>query len=361
MRRSQAVFGSLALPWLILLFLAAAVAIWLAGIKLSDTTDVLSERLGLGQALGGLILLAIATNLPEIAITFTAAVSHNLGLAIGNILGGIAIQTVVLALLDGFGVRASPLTYRAASLVLVIEGAAVIAMLVVVVMGTRLSPDVIWLHVTPPGIALLALWLTSLWLVNRARHGLPWHEAGNPPGGQKEPRGMARVRKNARMRERGRSTAWVAGAFSVAALVTLGGGVVLEESSYGIADHLGLSGVLFGATFLAAATALPEISTGLASLRLGDYQLAVSDIFGGNAFLPVLFLVATLISGDAVLPKAADSDVYLTALGGLLTVFYICGLLFRPQRQWLRLGPDSILVVVAYALGIVGLVWVTHG
>ena len=354
-------FGSLSLPWLILLFLAAAVAIWLAGIKNSDTTDVLSERLGLGQALGGLILLAIATNLPEIAITFTAAVSHNLGLAIGNILGGIAIQTVVLALLDGFGVRASPLTYRAASLVLVIEGAAVIAMLVVVVMGTRLSPDVIWLHVTPPGIALLALWLTSLWLVNRARHGLPWHEAGNPPGGQKEPRGMARVRKNDRMRERGRSTAWVAGTFSVAALVTLGGGVVLEESSNGIADHLGLSGVLFGATFLAAATALPEISTGLASLRLGDYQLAVSDIFGGNAFLPVLFLVATLVSGDAVLPKAADSDVYLTALGGLLTVFYICGLLFRPQRQWLRLGPDSILVVVAYALGIVGLVWVTHG
>jgi len=106
MQRSQAVFGSLGLPWLILLFLAAAGAIWLAGIKLSDTTDVLSSRLGLGQALAGLILLAIATNLPEIAITFTAALSHNIGIAIGNILGGIAIQTVVLAVLDGFGVRA---------------------------------------------------------------------------------------------------------------------------------------------------------------------------------------------------------------------------------------------------------------
>jgi cation:H+ antiporter len=355
------VFGSLALPWLILLFLAAAGAIWLAGIKLSDTTDVLSSRLGLGEALGGLILLAIATNLPEIAITFTAAVSHNIGLAIGNILGGIAIQTVVLAALDGFGVRASPLTYRAASLVLVIEGSAVIAMLVVVVMGTRLSPDVIWLHITPPGVALLALWLTSLWLVNRARKGLPWHEAGNPPDGQPEPRGMAHVRKDDKMREQGRSTAWVVSVFSIAALITLGSGVVLEESSSGIADHFGLSGVLFGATFLAAATALPEVSTGLASLKLGDYQLAVSDIFGGNAFLPVLFLLATLVSGSAVLPAAQDSDVYLTALGGLLTVFYICGLLFRPQRQWLRLGPDSILVVATYAIGIVGLAFVTHG
>ena len=31
---------------------------WVAGVKLSDTTDVLSSRLGLGQALGGLLLLA---------------------------------------------------------------------------------------------------------------------------------------------------------------------------------------------------------------------------------------------------------------------------------------------------------------
>ena len=59
---------------------------WVAGVKLSDTTDVLSTRLGLGQALGGLIMLAIATNLPEIAITASAALAHNLGIAIGNIL-----------------------------------------------------------------------------------------------------------------------------------------------------------------------------------------------------------------------------------------------------------------------------------
>jgi cation:H+ antiporter len=346
-------FGGLGLIPLVLVFGGAAVAVWVAGIELSNTTDVLSTRLHLGEALGGLILLAFATNLPEIAITFTAALSHNLGIAIGNILGGIAIQTVVLVLLDGVGVPRAPLTYRAASLVLMLEAALVVALLVIVIMGTRLSSSVIYARVTPPGLLILVFWLAGLWLIGRARRTLPWHEAGNPPDGQEGPRGMAAAKMEQSRRHH--STPREAAVFLAAALVTLAGGVLLEQSGEEIAGHIGLSGVLFGATILAAATALPEVSTGLASLKLGDYQLAVSDIFGGNAFLPVLFFVATLVSGEAVLPEARSSDVYLTALGILLTVIYIWGLVFRPRRQWGRLGPDSILVLVLYAAAIAAL------
>jgi cation:H+ antiporter len=88
---------------------------------------------------------------------------------------------------------------------------------------------------------------------------------------------------------------------------------------------------------------------------MGDYQLAVSDIFGGNAFLPVLFLVAGLLSGQAVLPLADATDIYLTALGVLLTAAYVAGLIFRPQRNIARMGVDSLAVLVLYVLGIAGL------
>ena len=355
-------FGSLSLPTLLLVFGGAAACVWVAGLRLSYTTDVLSSRLGLGQALGGLLLLAIVTNLPEIAITASAALNKELGLAVGNILGGIAIQTVVLVSLDVLGVRGSePLTYRAASLSLVLEGMLVVAVLTVAVMGSQLPSSLILWRVDPEGLLIVALWGAGIWLLSKARTGLPWHEEGDAPEGQEEPRGHSKAKKEQNATYRGISTAEAAVAFSVAALFTLAGGVLLEQSGEAIAKDVGMSGVLFGSTFLAAATALPEVSTGLASVRMGDYQLAMSDIFGGNAFLPVLFLMASLLSGMAVLPQAHGTDIYLTGLGILLTAIYVCGLIFRPRRRVLGMGVDSLVVLFLYLTGVAGLIAVAHG
>jgi cation:H+ antiporter len=348
------VFNGLGLVPLVLIFAAAAAAIWAAGIQLSNSTDSLDFRLGFGEALGGVVLLAIATNLPEIAITASAALAHDLGIAIGNILGGIAIQTVVLVALDVAMGSESALTTRAASLVLGLESLLVVTLLAISVMGAQLSSSPG--RFEPAAILIAFGWLVGVWLVNRARHGLPWHDpSGNAPGAQDKPRGHSKAVMAERM-----SLVRAATVFALAGAVTLAAGVVLENTGERIATHLGLSGVVFGATILAAATALPELSTGIRSVKLGDYQLAVSDIFGGNAFLPVLFLMASLLSGSAVLPQAQPTDIYLTALAIVLTVVYTWGLIMRPRRQVLRMGIDSLVVLVLYAAGIAGLIAVAN-
>lgn len=339
----------------LLAFGLCAASIWVAGIFLSNYTDVLSDRLHLGAALGGLILLAVATNLPEIAITLTAALKGQVDVAVSNILGGIAIQTVVLVALDGFGVRVRrPLTYQAASLRLVLEGSVVVAVLAVVVMGAQLPKTAIAFRITPDVVVIAAVWVVGLILTTRAAK-LPWTDNGNAPDSQPEPRGHSARKRAADATTQGVSTVKAVVVFGSAAVVTLVAGALLEESGTQAADHVGLSGVLFGATVLAAATSLPELSTGLTAVRSGDYQLAFGDIFGGNAFLPVLLLLATVVSGKAVLPNAHNSDLYLAALGALLTIIYMGGLLFRPAREHARLGVDSIAVLVVYAFGVVGL------
>jgi cation:H+ antiporter len=348
---------SLPLIVLVAIFVAAAVAVWMAGIKLSETTDVLATRLGLGAALGGLILLAIATNLPEIAIVVTASVGGHLGIAIGNILGGIAIQTVVLVALDAFGMKGErSLSYMSASLVIVLEAVLVFAVLVAVVMGSRLPSGFTFGRVEPGAVLVVAVWAVGLWLLSRARRGLPWHEEGEAPSNQPEPRGHRRAKMEQHATEAGIGTGRAAALFAAAAGVTLVGGVFLAQSGEAIATRIGMSGVLFGSTVLAAATALPELSTGLASVRMRDYQLAMSDIFGGNAFLPVLFLIANLLSGKAVLPQARATDIYLTALGALLTCVYVFGLVFRGGTRVWRMGLDSLVVLVLYVIGLGGLV-----
>jgi cation:H+ antiporter len=147
----------------------------------------------------------------------------------------------------------------------------------------------------------------------------------------------------------------VAAVFLGACGVTLIAGVTLEISGSALADRAGVNGVIFGATILATATALPEISSGIAAVRLGDHALALGDIFGGNAFQVCLFLVADLIAGAPVLPSAGTLNGWLASLGVARIAVYGIGVIGRSQRCVLRLGPDSILALALFAVGIAGL------
>lgn len=346
--------GGLSSAVLLVLFLAGAAATWLAGILLSKTTDALDARLGLGEELGGLLLLAIAGSLPELAITISAAASGNLGLAAGNLIGGIAVQTMVLLICDFVAGPARPLTYLVGALTPVLEGLLVVVVVAGVEMGALLKPSTaIGGVVSPASLAIVVVWVVGLYVINRARKDPRWSVSmpGANPGRRhrrEPPAAQAHPYADA-------STARVAVLFGVACIVTLLAGVLLELTGNTLADRIGVNGVIFGATVLAAASALPEISSGIAAVRLGDNALAVGDIFGGNAFQVCLFLVADLVAGSPVLPSAGNTNAWLGALGLALTAIYGFGVIGRPAHCRARLGPDSILALVVFALGIGGL------
>lgn len=150
---------------LVIVFLVSTVVIWISGIKLTKAIDAITLHFNLGEAFGGMVFLSIVTNLPEIAITAIAAYHREYDIAISNILGGIAIQTVVLVLIDIFGVgRAAPLTQKGHSKILIVEGLAVILILCLVLIASQFPATLIYARSTPFEWMILAIWLGTIYM-----------------------------------------------------------------------------------------------------------------------------------------------------------------------------------------------------
>ena len=146
---------------------------------------------------------------------------------------------------------------------LVLEAVLVIVMLAITVAAHQLPDSLVWRGVTPDDVIIGGAWIIGLYLIGKARGNLPWQSHGDAPGGQRHRTQLQKKQKGDAAKS---STPWAMVVFLLAALATLAAGVVLQQTSETIAKQLGMSGVVFGATILAAITALPEISTGLAAV-----------------------------------------------------------------------------------------------
>jgi cation:H+ antiporter len=242
--------------------------------------------------------------------------------------------------------RSAPLTEKGHSKILIIEGVALIFVLSMVVIANQFPETLFFARSTPFEWIILLIWLGTIYLTSK------FMSKKQTIFSEKQ-----EIKNNLRFPKRKfkGSIKLALLILIIGAIVTLIAGWALEVSGEQLANRWGMSGVLFGGTILALCTALPEISTGIASAKIRDYNMAVSDIFGGNAFLPVLFLMASIIGNDAILPNLKHSDIYLTMLGIILTGIYMIGMVLHSKKQILRMGVDSFIVVIVYLLGLWGL------
>jgi cation:H+ antiporter len=329
-------------PALLAVFVAAGAATWVAGIYLSKATDVLDGRFGLGDAVGGMLLLGLAGSLPELAITASAALSGHLSLAVGNLLGGIAMQTLVLVLLDATSRKRKPLTSLVSDTSPLLESMLVIVVVTIALMGGFLPESTSVGSVSPASIAIVVFFLLGILGLNRARRSQAWTVVDKPPAPAADAPNRFKVS----------TTLFVLGVFALASGITLFAGVLLEQSGNELADDFGMNGVVFGATILAAVTALPEISSGIAAVRLGAVGLAMSDIYGGNAMQLTFFLLADILARNPVLPTASPESLWLGGAGAVVTAIFAYGLLVRAERKTFGLGRDSLLVLGTYVAAV---------
>src|SRR5659263_473605 len=112
-------------------------------------------------------------------------------------------------------------------------------------MGSQLPSNLMLWRIDPAALLIVVDWVAGLFLVYRARRGLPWHRQGQPHDGHEQTRGLSKKGRAGQAAKRGVSTTSAAVVFVIGAAVTLAAGALLELSGDGIATQIHMSGVLF--------------------------------------------------------------------------------------------------------------------
>lgn len=337
-------FAQLPIPVTLALFAAAAAGVWFAGGRLAIYADAIADRKRIGQAFMGLVFVAAATSLPEMVTTLYGAYAGEAALVLGNMFGGITMQTAVLAIADVSFAAVALTSYPRG------PGSALEATLLIALLAMLLGLHAVGEVALPFGVGLgtLLLGLAYVGIVmmlrdyDKKQTWMPVEvpETAEPLIGSVVPRALDKVPFP--------RLVW---GFALLALTILVCGLVLTSTAAAIAEQSGLSTSFVGVTLLATATSLPEVSTTLAAVRIGAYSMAISNIFGSNLLMIALVLPADLAySGAPILGALDQATAFALISGVLVTAIYLAGLLIRSHRTIFGMGIDSALVLAVYVM-----------
>jgi cation:H+ antiporter len=337
----------------LLVFAIAAAAIWWAGTRLEHCADRIAEQTGLGQAFTGMLLLAAATSLPELATTITAvAVLNNPTLAVHNLLGGVAMQTALIAVADFAKPKRGALTFFSPSFVLLVEAVGLLMMLHLVIAGVTAGGVPALFSLSLWSLLIVLAYIALMFLVYRHRGQPRWTPTRIDDIPDEIRSELERARghgPNVTQAEHARPLGRLWMLFAAMSLIVLVGGWFAAQSADVLAEQTGLGPAFLGATLLAIATSLPELSTTIAAARGRRHTIVVSNVFGSNAFdIALLFLADLLYREGAILAHAQSSVVFVAAVGALMTCIYLWGMMERENRSVLGIGWDSAAVLIVY-------------
>lgn len=327
-------------PVNLLLFAAAALGVWFAGARLTYLIDAISDRFALAKSVMGLLVLATATSLPEIATTLSAAVQQNKALVLNNLFGGVALQCAVLGVAD-FWARGALTNYpRKATHAL--EATLLVGLLAIVFISITLDETISFGWIGAGSILVGLAYLGTIFLLRHFDAQSDWIPVDIPDEAVIEsivvPNDLA-----------SRPSRRLLSEAALATLCILLLGTALVFLSEAVATQTGIDQGFIGATFLAAATSLPELTTSITAVRIGAYTLALSNIFGSNLIMLVLVLPADMLFFSGPILRDPGPTVMLAlGFGILTTAIYLTGLIVRRKPRIGNIGIDSVLVLAVF-------------
>lgn len=322
-------------------FAALAAAVIVAGTFLAHCADAIGVQTGLGRTLAGLVLLAGATSLPELAVDCAAAWAGAPNLAVGDLLGSSLFNLLILAVMDLTVLsRGRMLSRMAAAHALSALMSIVLTAIVLLFMLLEIRWDY---YVGPGSVTVGVVYVLLLRLIFYDQMIATQQTGQTPPTGKADEETQIPLRRA------------IIG-YLVATAVVFFVAPLLAHTAERLAEESGLGQTFVGTTLLALSTSLPEMVTTLTALRMGAIDLAVGNIFGSNSInMAILFFVDFFYAGPLLASISTTHRVTAVATI-LITAIATTGLLYRAERRFRLIEPDALLILVL-VLGALGLVY----
>lgn len=287
-----------------------------------DGASGVADRFHIPQIIIGLTIVAFGTSAPEAAISITAGVQGNTGIAIGNILGSNILNILLI-----LGITSCITTLKVQNNTRKIDIPVVVLISVLLVaLGSVLGE----LGVVV-GIVLWVIFIGFLvYLFWCAKNG-------NEEAEEVESEKKASIVK-----------LMVMTVLGLIAIV-IGSNNTVDSATF-IASTLGMSDRLIGLTIVAFGTSLPELITSVTAGLKGKADIAVGNIVGSNIF-NILFVLGTTA---LITPVPYDSARYL--VDGIACIASAVWLWICVAKKGELKRSGGIVMLVGYAAYFVYLV-----
>ena len=262
-----------------------------------DGSSSIAKKLRIPSLIIGLTIVAFGTSAPEAAVSITASVNGQNGMAIGNVIGS-----------------------NIFNLLMVIGASGIIKPLLVE--KSILSRDSLLFNSSiniisrMDGIILLILFAVFLYyLINSAMKNRKENLCDPETSVDIDVSNVKAIEKNNTMIK-----SILISIIGIAAII-FGGNLVVNSAS-DIASSFGVSDQLIGLTVVSIGTSLPEFVTSVIAATKGESDLALGNVIGSNIF-NILFVIgaSALISPMTVDPKLII-DGAIMILSTVVVYFY---------------------------------------
>ena len=308
-------------------YIILALLVVILSIFLSRYVDALDKKTNLSGAFIGGVLLAAVTSLPEFITSLTAIFAlHEPNLVQGNVFGSNVFNLAILGACILLFSKKFKNSYLSKSHLLTSIFTIVIFIICFIGMKFNYSFKIGFLNISYASILILVLYIINIIKMNDSSSQDDGEDTLNLTVNQ------------------------IIFRFIICSILLVVFSMLLTKTSDRLTKELNIGTTVGGAIFLGIATSLPELTSSVNLVRLGNFNASFGNIIGSN-----LFNFTILAIGDIFYSKgnifSPDKQANNLILWGIVSTIIVIGTLYtkKSEKSSMILG---VLIICSYIVSI---------